>query len=187
MRRWLAVGLMTLTLGARADFNEGVFAYANGDFEKALQTFLPMAQASNDPLAQYWLGMMHLRGQGVSQDDAEAAKFFSDSARQGLPNAQMRLAELYTEGRGVAQDYQAAYAWYAVADKIGHKQAAERLATVGERLSTTELASAQRLAEQYIKDYSKPPAALEDGKPKAAPPGLPEAVSQPAAPADTLP
>jgi TPR repeat protein len=171
MRRWLALGLMTLTLGARADFNEGVFAYANGDYEKALQTFLPMAQASNDPLAQYWLGMMHLRGQGVSQDDTEAAKFFTDSAKQGLPNAQMRLAELYTEGRGVAQDYQAAYAWYAVADRIGHKKAAAALATVGEKLTSAELASAQRLAEQFIKDYSKPPAAGETATPAGAPAG----------------
>jgi len=182
MRRWLALGLVTLSLGARADFNEGVFAYANGDYEKALQTFLPMAQASNDPLAQYWLGMMHLRGQGVSQDDAEAARFFTESAKQGLPNAQMRLAELYVEGRGVTRDFQAAYAWYAVADNIGHKKAAAALATVSERLTTAELASAQRLAEQYIKDHSKPPAPPEG----AAPAGVPQAIPGDA-PADVTP
>jgi TPR repeat protein len=178
MRRWLALGLITLSLGARADFNDGVFAYANGDYEKALQTFLPMAQASNDPLAQYWLGMMHLRGQGVTQDDSEAASFFTESAKQGLPNAQVRLGELYSAGRGVGQDFEATYAWYAVADRIGHKQAAAGLAAVQERLSETELASAQRLAEQYIKDYGTRPASIDDGSPKAAPAGLPAPLAE---------
>jgi uncharacterized protein len=169
MYRWIALSLLALSAPVRADFNDGVFAYANGDYEKALQTFLPMAQTSNDPLAQYWLGMMHLKGQGVSEDPAEAVNWFTSSAKQGFANSQFKLAELYRDGLGLPQDFEAAYAWFAVANKLGHKRAAAGQTEVAGRLSETELAAADRLAEQFIKDYGKPPASVNTGEQPAPP------------------
>lgn len=183
MRVWALTLFLAMSLPARADFNDGVFAYANGDYEKALQTFLPMAQSSNDPLAQYWLGMMSLKGQGLPEDAKAAAEWFVSSAKQGFVNAQFKLAELYRDGLGVAQDHEAAYAWFAAAEHLGHKRGAASKADVMAKLNAEELSSAERLADQFIKDYGKPPASINTGEqapvptniqlPPAAQPGSP--------------
>ena len=55
--------------------------YNSGDYPAALEGFKKFANQDN-PVAQYNLGYMHLRGQGVPQDHTEAAKWFRLSAEQ---------------------------------------------------------------------------------------------------------
>ena len=50
----------------------GVDAYNRGDYETALKKFLPLAE-QGDAAAQFNLGKMYRKGQGVPQDDAEAS------------------------------------------------------------------------------------------------------------------
>ena len=64
--------LMTLSSPAAAqDFDTGLFAAQAGDFATALQEWKPLAEAG-DADAQYNLGQMYRKGQGVLQDYAEA-------------------------------------------------------------------------------------------------------------------
>ena len=62
--------------------------------------------------AQLDLGLMYVRGSGVPQDDAEAAKWFRKAADQGNAYAQGNLGFMYANGQGVPQDYAEAVKWY---------------------------------------------------------------------------
>ncbi len=153
----ITILVLTLSSAAHADFNDGVFAYANGDHEKAWQTMMPLAQNSNHPYAQYYLGVMFSKGQGVEQDDKEAAQWYLKASKQGVKEAQYRLGKLYAEGKGVPQDYEAAYAWYKVATHLGHKKSKLALDPTREKLSDEQLAAAQQLADDYIEKYGEAP------------------------------
>ncbi|EMJ3296474.1 sel1 repeat family protein, partial [Acinetobacter baumannii] len=62
--------------------------------------------------AQYNLGLMYDKGQGVTQSYAKAAEWYSKAADQGLADAQFNLGQMYRKGQGVAQSYAKAAEWY---------------------------------------------------------------------------
>lgn len=57
-----------------------------------------------DAGAQYLLWLMYADGQGVLQDDAEAAKCYRMAADQGHASAQYNLGLMYTDGLSAAED-----------------------------------------------------------------------------------
>ena len=59
---------------------------------------------AGDAEAQFNLGTVYADGEGVPQDDAEAARWFRLAADQGLGEAQNNLGFMYDTGRGVPQD-----------------------------------------------------------------------------------
>ena len=73
---------------------------------------LPQARAEKgDAEAQLQLGMRYAAGDGVVQNDKEAAKWFALAAQQGLTEAQYQYGLALLQGRGVVQDYKAAFGW----------------------------------------------------------------------------
>ena len=54
---------------------------------------------------------MYANGQGVTQDYAEAVKWFKLAAAQGYASAQYNLGLMYANGQGVTQDYVIAHMW----------------------------------------------------------------------------
>ncbi|MHB1084979.1 MAG: tetratricopeptide repeat protein [Thiobacillus sp.] len=73
---------------------------------------LPHARAAQgDAEAQLQLGMRYAEGDGVMQNDKEAAKWFELAAKQGLSDAQYQYGLALLKGRGVVQDYHAAFSW----------------------------------------------------------------------------
>lgn len=160
-RKTTIAALLTLLLAgpAAADFNDGVVAHLMGQYDKAFNTMMPLAEVQNHPLAQYYLGIMYANGQGVQQNHEEAAKWFRAAAEQGVMQAQYRLAELYSSGQGVPQDYEHAYAWYSVAVSQGHGPSQAGLEGAAARLSQAELVEAQKLSVEYTEKYARPPEA----------------------------
>ena len=65
-----------------------------------------------DAFAQYNLGNCYFDGEGVEQDEEEAAKWFLKSAEQGNAMAQYRLGDCYYTGVGVEQDEEEAVKWF---------------------------------------------------------------------------
>ncbi|KAF9970700.1 hypothetical protein BGZ73_006554 [Actinomortierella ambigua] len=63
-------------------------------------------------LAQYRVAEMCSTGQGIAQNDSEAAAWFRMAAEQGNVSAQASLGMMYLSGRGVAQDDAQAIAWF---------------------------------------------------------------------------
>lgn len=73
---------------------------------------LPHAQAAaGDAEAQLRLGLRYAEGDGVIQNDKEAAKWLALAAKQGLTEAQYHYGLMLLKGRGVVQDYRAAFNW----------------------------------------------------------------------------
>jgi len=158
LARCLLAAILTLGLGsAKADFNDGVLALMTGDNDKALQTFVPLAETSDHAYAQYFLGRMYAEGRGVEANHEEAAKWFRKAAEKGVQDAQFRLGGCYERGQGVPKDMEYAYGWYSVSAHIGNPKAAAAMKEAAARLSESEMKSAQELSQEMIRKYGAVP------------------------------
>jgi hypothetical protein len=73
---------------------------------------LPQSHAvRGDAAAQLQLGMRYATGDGVIQNDKEAAKWFALAAKQGLAEAQYQYGLALLNGKGLVQDYRSAFSW----------------------------------------------------------------------------
>ena len=124
MRRIIiaATLLVAFMATAWADFQEGYAAYERGDYATALREWRPLAEQSHAE-AQYGLGVMYSKGQGVPQDYAEAVKWFRAAAKQGHAGGQNDLGVMYDNGLVVLQDYAEAVKWYRMASEQGYAKA----------------------------------------------------------------
>jgi len=150
----LALTLLFLATSiVRADFSDGVFAYLKGDFDSAHATLRPLAETADHGLAQYWMGVMYLQGQGVEQSYEEAAKWLRKASEKSVPQAQHKLANLYMKGLGVPRDYEYAYAWYRTAAASEHKLSINMVDKAKEYLSAEELKEANKLSAEFISKF----------------------------------
>jgi ATP-dependent protease ClpP protease subunit len=94
-------------------FEDGIKAYDAGDFATALNLWRPLAEEGRAQ-AQFNLGVLYEKGQGVSQDLAESASWYLRAARKGDLDAQFKVAGLYENGIGVPRDPDEARQWYRV-------------------------------------------------------------------------
>ena len=78
----LLVAPALMAAPARADFAAGVAAYDAGNYARAYAEFLPLARGG-DAAAQYGLGNMYRRRQGVTKDHSEAVRWYRSAADQG--------------------------------------------------------------------------------------------------------
>jgi len=104
--------------GSAQDFESGELAFHQGNYEVALSDLRPLAKR-NDPIAQFNLGGMYREGLGVSQDNAEAAKWFLRAAIAGHAMAQHNIGIMYLEGKGVIPDVVEAVKWFSMAAAQG--------------------------------------------------------------------
>jgi hypothetical protein len=94
-RLWVIVAGMLLaavTLSAQT-FDNALAAYQRAEFFVAADAFIKLAE-QGDARAQYMLGLMNYKGEGVRQDKIEAARLFRKAADQGLAEAQATLRRL---------------------------------------------------------------------------------------------
>lgn len=155
MKRIIGTVLMLFAISqpALADFNEGVVAYLMGEYDKAFTTMQSLSETTDHGLAQYYLGMMYLKGQGTTQDYEEASKWLRASAENGIAQAQYNLARLYMEGQGVPRDYEFAYIWFKTGAAHGHDASVRGIPNAEENLTEEQLADAGELANEYIEKY----------------------------------
>ena len=83
---------------------------------------------SGNANAELLLGLKLLDGDGVTVNEAEAAKWLERSAKQNEPVAAYRLGTLYERGHGVPADAAKATQWYEAAAKGGNRKAMHNLA-----------------------------------------------------------
>ena len=115
-----------------AGFDKGTAAYERGDYATAYLEFHREADRGHSA-AQFNLGVMYARGQGVPKNDAEAARWYRLAAEQGYAPAQTNLGLMYDEGRGMSQDHTEAARWYRLAAEQGDAWAQFNLGvTLGE-------------------------------------------------------
>ena len=107
---------------AYAQANLSFRYYATGDFVEAF-AWCERAAHSHLAWAQYNLGLMYRKGEGVPQSDTEAAHWYRLAAAQDFPDAQRKLADLYYIGKGVPLSYERAASWYRKAAGLGNPEA----------------------------------------------------------------
>ena len=103
----------------------GLFFYASTsaqNFDTALHWLLKSASKGNEG-AQYFLGEMHSRGEGVTQCFVEAAQWYRKSADQGNADAQFMLGGMYYKGEGLAQSFAEATQLHRKSADQGHVEA----------------------------------------------------------------
>ena len=73
--------------------------------------------------AQFNLGLMYAKGNGVEPDQKAAVKWWQRAAKQGQAMAQFNLGLKYADGDGVKQDFKEAVKWYQKAADQGDARA----------------------------------------------------------------
>jgi TPR repeat protein len=121
--------LLLFCASTRADFQAGLAAYDRGDYQAALKEWQPIAERG-DANAQYNLGLLYARGQGVSQDYAKAVDWYRKAAESGVPAAQYNLGVMYANGQGVPANAAEARKWFLAAAEQGVGDAATGLGSM---------------------------------------------------------
>jgi localization factor PodJL len=107
------------------------------------------AADSGDPIAMHNLALYYLEGRGGPRDDGTAARLFRRSAAAGVADSQFNLGLLYETGAGVERNLPEAYRWFQTAANTGDLKARERAVALEARLSSIEVAGAERLAASF--------------------------------------
>ena len=105
-RLFPAALVMLVSFGAQGqgpDIDEATRAYLAGDYPRAISLFKPLAE-QGDPLAQYSMANLYASGQGVEENQAEAARWLRRAARGGYRRAAIDLGNRYASGLGVERD-----------------------------------------------------------------------------------
>jgi hypothetical protein len=83
-----------------------------------------------DANAQYELGQMYARGQGVPRDYVQAYGWYQKAASQGSAHAEYAIGCLYYYGYGQMQSYTDALAWYRKAADHGNAWAIDAIGSM---------------------------------------------------------
>ena len=149
----LCVSLCLCSCGKATDPKE---VFHQGDYEKSLQLWMPLAKAG-DKEAQDYIGIQYYMGLGVNRDYKEAIKWFEPAARAGYPDAQRNYGDMLQYGHGVPQDNYQAFIWYFAASQQGHETAKVALANITDnnKLTPNQQMHAKLEANKYIPDPAK--------------------------------
>ncbi len=98
----LALVVVLVAAAACTEFEAGEEAYDRVDYATALKEFRALAERG-DARAQFRLGVMYTRGEGVPQDDVLAHMWFNLSAAQGHEGARKFRDNLLAERMTPAQ------------------------------------------------------------------------------------
>ncbi len=107
-------------------------------------------------MAQFNLGLMYEKGEGVLEDDKEAVEWYRKAALQGYAQAQYGLGSKYYTGKGVPQDYVTAYAWYNIAAANGDTKAATWKDNTAKQLTPAQIIQAQALSQTLSRQIRTP-------------------------------
>ena len=107
-----------------------------------------------DSYAQRFLGARYYLGLGVTQDYAEAAKWYKKAAEQGDSVSQIILGAMYEKGKGISKDFVEAYKWFSISGETGNgRMYIEKL--VKRKMTTAQIAEAQKLAQEWVEKHQK--------------------------------
>ena len=146
----LLVALSLSGPAAAGPFEDGVAAYAIGDYATVLSLWRPLAEQGHAE-AQYNLAGMYEYGEGVPQDYAEAVRWYRLAAEKGDAYAQNNLGVSYYNGEGVPQDYVQAHMWFNLSaslqtDAANRAEAVRNRRLVAANMAPEQIAEAQWLA-----------------------------------------
>ncbi|WP_085899522.1 tetratricopeptide repeat protein [Kiloniella majae] len=113
------------------DINEAALAYDIGDYETAMDNYLPFAEGGTEKknlVAMFNVALMYEKGQGVTQNYDEAEMWFTRAAELGNVESQNRLGHAYEYGDWGTENFDRALLWYGMAADQGDVSAQGSLA-----------------------------------------------------------
>ncbi len=116
----LIVGIMFVP-GVSCSFAgiaEGIEAYEKGEYGRAIEEWIPAAEAG-DRNALFNLGQMYRMGRGVEKDIGQAEYYYLKAAKLGHSAAQGNLGTLYYFGKAGKPQVQDAISWWRLAAHNG--------------------------------------------------------------------
>ncbi len=147
----------------QADYQSGLNAYRAGDYETAYKVFITEAEQGNAD-AQYKLGVIYDKAQGVPEDWREAMKWYLKAADLGHAEAQYSLGNMAWTYEGWPKRCLEATGWYFKAAEQGHMQAQYALGKMHHMAGFERDCGLPRDLEQASRWYLK---AAEQGHAKA--------------------
>jgi putative methionine-R-sulfoxide reductase with GAF domain len=106
-----------------------------------------------DPVAENALGLRYASGEGVNQDDKEAAVWFTKAAEKGNVKAQVALSTRYWVGRGVTPSLSQAYFWSVLARAGGDKDSKSFAEILAARLTHAQATAIEQKAEIWYEQH----------------------------------
>ncbi len=98
---------------------EAFAAYKAGDFKKAYDTWLPLAEAGNAE-AQFRVGRLYSFGESADKDGDKAVHWYKNAASLGHTIAMHNLAYILKVGEKVGRDVDEAIIYYTLAAESGY-------------------------------------------------------------------
>lgn len=83
-----------------ASLRDGLAAYKQGNYSKAVSILLPLSKEGN-AIAQNHMGLMRANGKGVKRNDKKAVYWFKKASKNGYDKAKQNLAYMRANGRGI--------------------------------------------------------------------------------------
>ena len=93
--------------------------------------------------AEYSLGLAYFKGLGVSENHAEAVKWWHKAAGQGHATAEVNLSEIYETGDGVTPDFVAAYKWAKLAAAQGREEAHKKCEALVLKMNSEQIGAVE--------------------------------------------
>jgi TPR repeat protein len=112
------VTVQSQQVSAQTVFDEALNAIRTQDYSRAFESFSVLSE-SGYPEAQFNLGLIYRRGDGVMPDINRAIALWEQAASTGQIDAQKNLGILFSNGVSVPQDTERAFPWFLQAAKQG--------------------------------------------------------------------
>ena len=112
---WFSLSSMSYS----GNVEDGLKFAQQGNFHQAHALWLIEAE-KGDAVAQFNLGVMYSKGDGVPRDEEEVVRWYQLAAEKGYADAQHNLGVMYDKGLGLPRDFKEAVKWYRLAAEQGH-------------------------------------------------------------------
>jgi len=127
---------------------------ASPSVETASLDQLRQMAEKGDPAAQNLLGLRYFSGEGVNQDEREAARWFTKAAEQGNVSAQSRLGSIYFRGRDLPQNLNQAYFWMVLARANGDENSKVLAPLVAAHITHAQATSIELDASRWLEQHN---------------------------------
>ena len=121
--------------------------------ETATLDQLRQLAGNGDPAAENALGLRYASGDGVKQDDKEAAAWFTKAAENGNVKAEVALSTRYWAGRGVPPSLSQAYFWAVLARAAGDQNSKTFAEILASRMTRAQAAAIEQKAEIWYEQH----------------------------------
>lgn len=118
----LSLFLLLSSPAQAAELEDGFQAVSQGNYEKALRLWLPLAE-KDDADAQYNLGILYMKGLGVEKNLKTAFIWYKRASSNGHTDAMFNLGTMYNKGKVIHRSPKDANKWWLKAAELGNAAA----------------------------------------------------------------